>query len=126
VVQARYHRAPGQRSGVAADHHQQGTDQDHLLVELPGVTGWIAPSRSSVTMCRAEAGGEGPGRRARACCISGGRASWDRVLPGVRTAGRPGRRRLRRHYPSQGAVLTGRDLRSAKQAGSVQPAVHFE
>jgi preprotein translocase subunit SecD len=113
---------------------QQGTEQDYLLVQLPGVTD-VDRAKSviqSIAMLELKLVEQGPApTRESLLQASGGQEPpGTEVLPGAQDRAQAGSATpqtvfyLVRKVP----VLTGRDLRSAKQGPDQynQPAVHFE
>jgi preprotein translocase subunit SecD len=113
---------------------QQGTEQDHILVMLPGVTDVdraksVIQSTAQLELKLVE-GGPAPTRESLLQATNGQEPPNSEVLPGVEDRSSAGTATpqtvfyLVRKVP----IVTGRDLRSAKQGPDQfnQPAVHFE
>jgi preprotein translocase subunit SecD len=113
---------------------QQGAEQDHLLVQLPGVTEVdraksVIQSTAQLQLKLVEKGPE-PSRESLLQASGGKEPPGTEVLPGVQDRERSGAATAQTVYylVRKVPVLTGRDLRSAKQGPDQynQPAVHFE
>ena len=113
---------------------QQGTEQDHLLVQLPGVTDVdrakaVIQSTAQLELKLVEQG-PAPTRESLLQASGGKEPPGTEVLPGVQDRAQAGAATAQTVYylVRKVPILTGRDLRSAKQGPDQfnQPAVHFE
>jgi preprotein translocase subunit SecD len=113
---------------------QQGTQQDHLLVQLPGVTDVdraksVIQSTAQLELKLVE-GGPAPTRESLLQATAGQEPPNTEVLPGIEDRSAAGTATPQTVYylVRKVPIITGRDLRAAKQGPDSfnQPAVHFE
>jgi preprotein translocase subunit SecD len=112
---------------------RQGTNDDQLLVQLPGMTDVeraksVIQSTALLELKLVE-GGPAPTKEALLQATGGQEPANSEVLPGVEGRAAAGERPQAVFYlVKKVPIITGRDLRSAKQGPDSfnQPAVHFE